>query len=145
MNLGILFDSHALLWFSRGDSLAPSALFELASAAASARLFASHITIWEIGVSLLKKQIHLVPDLGGRSPGGWFSQETNQAHAIPVPISAEIAAEAALVPAVSLYGDPGDCFLIATCRVHHLALVTRDTRILQLAERNPSYLRVIPC
>ena len=53
--------------------------------------------------------------------------------------------EAAAVPAIYGYGDPGDCFLIATARVRRLALVTHHSRILDLAARNPSYLDVISC
>jgi PIN domain nuclease of toxin-antitoxin system len=54
-------------------------------------------------------------------------------------------AEAALVPAIYGSGDPGDCFLIATARVHNLSLVTRDDPIIELAQLNPGYLSVIPC
>jgi PIN domain nuclease of toxin-antitoxin system len=56
-----------------------------------------------------------------------------------------VAVEAAAVPAVYGSGDPGDCFLIATARIRKLALVTRDSRILELAARDPGYLSVIPC
>jgi PIN domain nuclease of toxin-antitoxin system len=98
-----------------------------------------------MGVAITKKRIHLVPDLGGRTPPLWFFHATANVRAHVLPISAEIAAEASLVPAIYGSGDPGDCFLIATARMHRLALITRDSRILALAARDPGYLSVIPC
>ena len=62
-----------------------------------------------------------------------------------LPIDDAVAAESANVPTLFGYGDPGDCFLIATARVHDLTLVTRDTRILALALREPAYLSVLAC
>ncbi len=53
--------------------------------------------------------------------------------------------EAARVPEIYGYGDPGDCFLIATARVHKLTLVTRDARILALAALQPEYLSALAC
>jgi PIN domain nuclease of toxin-antitoxin system len=50
-----------------------------------------------------------------------------------------------MVPAIYGYGDPGDCFLMATARLRNLPLVTRDDRIIELAEREPAYLDVIVC
>jgi len=49
------------------------------------------------------------------------------------------------LPGICGYGDPGDCFLIATAHVENLTLVTRDARIIELANRRPDYLTVIPC
>ena len=60
-------------------------------------------------------------------------------------VNTDIALETARVSIHLGYGDPGDCFLIATARVHDLTLVTRDTRILALALREPAYLSVLAC
>ncbi len=62
-----------------------------------------------------------------------------------LPIDEVVAIESANVPTLFGYGDPGDCFLIATARVHDLTLVTRDARILALAAREPEYLSVLAC
>ena len=61
------------------------------------------------------------------------------------PISSAIALEAAQVPANYGYGDPGDCFLIATARLNSLTLVTRDARMLALSERLSGYLSATAC
>ena len=53
--------------------------------------------------------------------------------------------EAGNVPGVAGWGDPGDCFLIATAHIEGLTLVTRDTKIIELAGRRPDYLKVMPC
>jgi PIN domain nuclease of toxin-antitoxin system len=43
------------------------------------------------------------------------------------------------------FGDPGDCFLIATAHLHRLTLITRDARIKVLANHDPRYLQVLDC
>ena len=79
------------------------------------------------------------------------SDESGQSYTLPrstgrpllLDIDPRIAIEAAAVPAIYGYGDPGDCFLIATARIRKLTLVTRDTRIIALAKREPAYLTVM--
>lgn len=41
--------------------------------------------------------------------------------------------------------DPGDCFLIATARIRRIPIITRDAAMVDLAEAQPDYLRVIQC
>ena len=48
-------------------------------------------------------------------------------------------------PASNGSGDLDDCFLVDTARLHNLALVTRDAKIVDLASRHPEYLTAIPC
>jgi PIN domain nuclease of toxin-antitoxin system len=145
MTQGVLFDTHSLLWYASKHIIKPAAALAIGQAGAAGELFASVISIWEMGVAITKKQIHLVPDLGARTPPVWFTHTTSQVGAKALPISAEIAAEASLVPAIYGYGDPGDCFLIATARIHNLAFITRDSRMIALSAANPGYLSVIPC
>jgi PIN domain nuclease of toxin-antitoxin system len=60
-------------------------------------------------------------------------------------IGSRIALEASRVPAVFGYGDPGDCYIIATARVKSLTIVTRDRAIIDLSSEKPSYVRVVAC
>jgi PIN domain nuclease of toxin-antitoxin system len=145
MTSGLLLDTHAIIWLESGSKVAPGTLIRVASAAIMQGLFLSHASIWELGVSLTKIRIDKRPDLKGYAPAVWFNRFAQRFDALQLPLSAEIMAESALVPAVVGYGDPGDCFLIATARMHNLALVTRDSRMIALSAANPGYLSVIPC
>ncbi len=84
-------------------------------------------------------------NLSGLSVEDWIDDASQRFGFRFVAISDAIALEAARVPELCGYGDPGDCFLIATAHVENLALVTRDTRIIDLANRRPEYVTVIPC
>ena len=142
---GVLLDSSPLYWLDEGTALRPSAYLAILEASEANRLFVSEITIWEIGTALLKKQVIRRPKLKDLPPDLWFLQTTQRIGANPLSISSAIALEAGIVPSIYTYGDPGDCFLIATARVHNLALLTRDERILKLSIRSPCYLFAIPC
>jgi PIN domain nuclease of toxin-antitoxin system len=145
MTQGLLLDSHVLLWLEAESQIHPGTQFEIARAIALNRLYMSDISIWEIGVAFHRKAFERRPNLQGLSVEGWLGKTTALFGIRQVRISSRIALKAAEVPAVYGYGDPGDCFLIATARVRGLALVTRDSRILEFAARQPSYLTVIAC
>ncbi len=108
-------------------------------------LFTSDISLWEIGVADRKTQAVKRPDLRGLTPAAWVDEIAARFNLHTLGISKAIAQEAANVPGIYGSGDPGDCFLIATARLHALALVTRDAKILDPASRHPDYLTAIPC
>ncbi len=101
--------------------------------------------LWELGLAMLKSRIEARPDLGGLSVKQYFVEANERYGLQMIPLSDEIALESAAVPAIYGSGDPGDCFLIATAHVENLTLVTRDARIIDLANRRPDYLAVVPC
>jgi len=138
----LLFDTHALLWFVRDDPMTQEALDAVKAAQDAGALYASAITAWELGVADLKRTNR--PELG-MAPGAWFRRALRLTGAKLATITPAISAEAASVPAIYGRGDPGDCFLIATARLRHLSLVTRDGPILQLAAARPSYIKVVEC
>jgi PIN domain nuclease of toxin-antitoxin system len=145
MTRGLLLDSHILLWLESEQRIRPETQFEIAAAAASRRLYMSDISVWEIGVALHKKSFDRRPDLQGLSVEAWFLRTVKLYGIQRIRISSRIALEAAKVPAISGYGDPGDCFLIATAHVRKLSLVTCDEKLLELAARDPKYLSVLRC
>jgi len=112
---------------------------------AQGRLFLSDISIWELGMAGHKKNLERRPDLHGLSFAVWLKETVEAVGVAGVRISKAIAHEAAEVPSVYGSGDPGDCFIIATARMHNLTLVTRDAKIIQLAARLPDYLTVLAC
>jgi len=145
MTRGLLLDSHALLWLDGEAPISPLSLFEIGRARKSQTLFHSHMSMWEIGLALHKKNFERRPDLRGLSVGVWFNDVAADFEIQSVAISDVIALAAAEVPSVYGFGDPGDCFLIATAHIENLSLVTRDARMIELANRRPDYITVIPC
>lgn len=138
----LLLDTHALLWLVRGEFRTQAAQDAVETAQDAGALYASAVMAWELGVAELKRTGH--PELG-MAAGAWFRQALRTTGARLATITPAISAEAASVPAVYGRGDPGDCFLIATARVRHLSLVTRDGPILWLAAARPSYVQVVEC
>lgn len=136
-------DTNALIWFLNGDDLEAGALVAIVEAQNSHGIFVSPISAWEAALAFQKRQGR--PNLGGRDAARWFREVLKIPGARLVPPSSRIAIEAAKVPSVYGSGDPGDCFIIATARVKKLPVVTRDRRMLSLADREPEYLRTIRC
>ena len=114
----LLLDTHALLWFVRGEFRTSTAQDAVEAAQDANALYASAVTAWELGVAELKRTGR--PELG-MMPGAWFRQALRTTNARLATITPAIAAEAASVPAIYGRGDPGDCFLIATARVRRLS------------------------
>jgi PIN domain nuclease of toxin-antitoxin system len=145
MTRGLLLDTHILLWLEKGSPFTVDALLAIEGASLLNKLFASHISIWELGVALRKKQVQRRPDLGDLLPAAWFNKTCSRFNVRPLSLSSLIAAEAALVPSIYGSGDPGDCFLIATARIRRLSLATRDKQALKLSNRKPDYLTTLAC
>ncbi len=142
---GLLLDTHVLVWLFSGGPLSHAMRVTIEAAQQQCHLSVSPISGWEVAVSLMKVDPKRRPDLAGLDPGQWFSSCVARFQAVVIPMDIAIALEAARVPAFYQSGDPGDCFLIATARVHNLTLMTRDARILQLSASVPEYLSTIAC
>jgi PIN domain nuclease of toxin-antitoxin system len=141
----LLLDTHVLLWLLNGDPIRSAVTLAIHQAQKSRSLYVSPVSAWEVGVALGKENPAHRPNLNGLPPSVWFKSAVSALTAKVPLLNLAIAVEAAAVPAIYGHGDPGDCFLIATARVCGLALVTHDSRILDLAARDPSYLTVIVC
>ena len=142
---GLLLDTHVQLWLEGKLLIPPDTLKEIGLAGTKGKLYYSDIAHWELGVALGKRNPDRRPDLGGLAPAAWLERLRRRFHVRALGISAAISEEAGLMSATLGYGDPGDCFLIATARVHGLTLVTHDMRILALARRKPDYVSVLAC
>ncbi len=145
MTEGLLLDTHAILWLVEESDISPGAILAIHAAQVAGSLNISPISAWEVGAALGKKNPSRRPHLQDMPANLWFRAAIRELRAKISPIITRIAEEAAMVPATYGYGDPGDCFLIATARLRNLALVTRDERIIELARREPAYLSVVEC
>ena len=142
---GMLLDTHALIWPLASEPMDSRALLAIAEAQANNSLFVSPVSAWEVAVAAVKPNPARRPALGGLSPEVWFRRGVRLAGARTALVSLAVGIEAAKVTGILGTGDPGDCFLVATARVRGLALVTRDSRIVEASRRNPGFLPIVRC
>ncbi len=98
------------------------------------------MSVWELAFAARKNHPLRRPNLQDMKPRSWFDDAIQRLHIAVLPITTDIASEAADIAPLYGSGDPGDCFLIATAHIHALTLITRDARILDFAKANPDYL-----
>ncbi|MEP2776587.1 MAG: type II toxin-antitoxin system VapC family toxin [Luteolibacter sp.] len=110
----ILLDSHALLWWM-GDpaKLTPTARAAIANP--ENEVFASAVSIWEIGLKRSKGKL-VIPDN--------FADFLPENGITSLPFSAAHAQASVLLP--TIHGDPFDRALIAQCQLESLTFATRD-------------------
>lgn len=138
----VLFDTNSLLWYGNGIRLRSNASEAISN---SPEIFASAISVWELTFAARKNHPLRRPDLRGLTARSWFDDAIDRFGIDVLPVTTDIASEAAGIAPLYGSGDPGDCFLIATAHIHQLTLITRDARILDFAKANPDYLSVTQC
>lgn len=124
---GLLLDTHAWLWYAEGVTgrIPMPALQAIEEARRRYDLHVSSVSIWEIGMLHAKGRIALALPI---------REWVKRALALPGlglrTMDSEVALESTQLPDAP-HGDPADRFLIATARVHGLALVTADAKIIE--------------
>lgn len=137
--MALLLDTCAIIWLGNGDRMSPASLSAVQKAAATAEVFVSPISAWEIGYAHAdpKKDIHFLP-----SPDVWFKAFLMRVGVRLAPFSVMAAIDASALPG-TIHGDPADRFLIATARELGAAIVTRDRRILDYGRQG--FVDVVAC
>jgi PIN domain nuclease of toxin-antitoxin system len=136
-------DTHALFWLLDGSHLEAAARVAIAEAQESGGMHVSAVSAWEAAVAITKRSNR--PNLVGLDAADWFRVVLRLPGVRLIGLPRRIALEAASVPAISGWGDPFDCLLIATARVKKLPIITRDRNINRLAHRRPDYVQTIVC
>jgi PIN domain nuclease of toxin-antitoxin system len=133
----LLLDTHVWLWYAEGvaDRLRPAGVSKLDEVRRGDGLLVSAISVWEIGMHASRGRIQLAVPLRD-----WVERALAAPGIRLVPLDAVVAAESTLLPGEP-QGDPADRFLIATARVHGVALATRDSGILAYAKQG--FLRAV--
>ena len=103
----LLLDTHVLLWLVRGELEREETLDAIAAAQNFGTPYVSAITAWELGVAERKRANR--PELGMTSKV-WFRQALQDAGAKLANITLAVAAEAALVPAITAGAIPATAF-----------------------------------
>jgi PIN domain nuclease of toxin-antitoxin system len=133
---GILLDTHVIIWLAQGTAIGAEAQEEIHQASLQETVFISAISAWEIAQLAMRGRVSMqVP------PGQWIDRFVATTGCSALPLTTESAIAAALLPPI--HRDPADRFLIATAMLNDLALITRDTKILDYAQTGT--LRAIAC
>lgn len=128
-DVGLVLDTHVWIWLeSDPDRLGESARSHIEQAARSGRLWVSVMSVWEIGMLVAKDRIRLSMPVDE-----WVRQASITPGMQMLGVTPEIALESTRLPDTP-HGDPVDRLLIASARVHNLALVTADEKILAYAD-----------
>lgn len=111
----ILLDSHTLLWWM-GDleRLKPSARAAITNP--ENEVFASAVSIWEIGLKRSKKKLRIPEN---------FAEFLPENGILILPFSGAHAQASISLP--KIHGDPFDRALIAQCQLESLTFATRDS------------------
>jgi PIN domain nuclease of toxin-antitoxin system len=133
---GILLDTHVIIWLAQGTAIATEAQGEIHRASQEETVFISAISAWEIAQLAVRGRVSMQ-----MAPGQWIDRFIATTGCSALPLTAESAIAAALLPPI--HRDPADRFLIATAMLNDLALITRDTKILDYAQAGT--LRAIAC
>jgi PIN domain nuclease of toxin-antitoxin system len=122
-----LLDTHIFLWLmlATGDIKGKQGL---ETAAMAGGLLVSPVTCWEIGMLASRGRIHL-----GMPCHDWVEQALTAPGVSLLPLTPKIAVEASYLPG-AFHGDPADRMLVASARLHHVTLATRDEKILAYAQ-----------
>lgn len=125
--MNLLLDTHILLWsLLDPEKLSRKVLQELKND--SNELWFSPITVWEILILAEKKRITIDSD----DIDSWIREVLAETPLREAPLNTEIALQSRTL-SIS-HQDPADRFLAATALVYELALVTADSRLINIPE-----------
>ena len=116
MSVGVLLDTHTLLWIVEGQPLEPTAMQAIDAAAVRGELVVSAATAWEVGHLASKSRLAHVFRNDAR---GWFWKAVRQTHSRVLDLEADLLLGTADLPE-PLHRDPADRMLVATARAHFM-------------------------
>jgi PIN domain nuclease of toxin-antitoxin system len=134
----LLLDTHAALWITRNERIAPAAE-EAVNAAhqADGIVLVSPITAWEIGLLVARQRLTLL-----MTPERWFRRLLDQPGVRLADMSPELLIASSFLPGKPPR-DPADRILAATARDLGAMLITRDRRLLDYGAAG--YVSVVAC
>jgi PIN domain nuclease of toxin-antitoxin system len=124
----IVLDTHVWVWWA----LEPKRLSRRAAGAIETAdaIGISTISCFEVGVLVERGRVELYRDVRL-----WLAQALAQERFEALPLTPEIATDAALLEREGFHGDPGDRIVYATARAMDARLVTKDVRIRRFDRR----------
>lgn len=120
----ILVDTHIWIWWIHGDPALPTATRELLDASEPSGIGVSAISCWEVAKLVEYKRLLLPCPVSE-----WIRQALSDPAIRLLELSPQISVESTQLPGV-FHRDPADQIIVATARVHDVALLTADAKIL---------------
>jgi PIN domain nuclease of toxin-antitoxin system len=125
----LLLDTHAAIWMTRNESLAPRATEAMNAAyQAAGAVFVSPITAWEVGLLVARNRLNLL-----MTPQRWFARLLDVPGITLADLSPDILMASSFLPGTPPR-DPADRILLATARELGATLITRDRLLLKYGE-----------
>jgi PIN domain nuclease of toxin-antitoxin system len=125
----LLLDTHAAIWMTRNESLAPRATEAMnAVYQAAGIVFVSPITAWEVGLLVARNRLNLL-----MTPQRWFTRLLDVPGIRLADLSPDILMASSFLPGTPPR-DPADRILLATARELGATLITRDRLLLKYGE-----------
>lgn len=121
--MNLLLDTSALIESVDGPERLPEPVARLLADTAQYPLGVSAISAWEVAWLAASGRMRL-----SQSSAEWLRTALRPPFIRMLPLTAEVACEAAALPAE--LGDPADRIIAATARVHGLTLVTANPKLL---------------
>lgn len=119
----ILLDTHVWWWaISEPENLSVSARQLISDTSLGQHCVAS-ISLWEFAMMSQRGRIQLTI-----TPQQWLSFALQTANTRVLPISPSIALDSCGLPG-EFHKDPADRLIVATARMSHITLVTKDRKI----------------
>ena len=120
----ILLDTHVWWWaVNEPTNLSKKAIGLIKKTQPDQRAIAS-ISIWEFVMMVKLGRIKLKV-----SPEEWLKNAINKTGMVVLELSPRIAIESCYLPG-NFHKDPADRIIVATGRVYHMKLLTKDKKIL---------------
>lgn len=134
----LLLDTHAAIWISRNEALAPRAV-EVMNAVhqAAGSVFISPITAWEVGLLVSRNRLNLL-----MTPERWFARLLSVPGMRVADLSPGILIASSFLPG-NPPRDPADRIILATARDIGATLITRDGLLLKYGQAGQ--ISVIAC
>lgn len=130
MNNGLLMDTHTWLWFAVPDRrLKPPGRQAIENAITDGALRISIMSIWEISLLEAAGHIHL-----GMPIEEWLEKALQLPGLQCLPLAPPVILDAHRLPG-TFHRDPIDRLLVASARIHDLALLTEDRKIRDYARQ----------
>lgn len=124
MNGPPVLDTHAWVWWvDRDRRLGPRTIARLDELPADNRPYLCDISLWEVATLVERGRLTFSGPLQA-----WLEAAAHPRSVRLVPITPAIAAETAALPE-TFHRDPADRVIVATCRVMHLPLLSKDRLI----------------
>ncbi|MCC6921273.1 MAG: type II toxin-antitoxin system VapC family toxin [Alphaproteobacteria bacterium] len=129
--MGLLLDTCALIYLTNGDPIPAAALRAVEQAEDEDSLFASIVSVWEIG--LLAKAERGIAKAFVPDPRSYALEAISQPSLRRAPYTPQLAFDASFLP-LPFHNDPADRLLVETARVLRVPILTRDRKILDYAK-----------